>query len=85
MLPKAKPGQSRRPPSGKPRKDGQPRGYPHFKSKKKASPSFYIDNEKFKVKDHAAWVPLRGWVNMTESLRFEGKLMSAQISIPQKN
>jgi IS605 OrfB family transposase len=72
-LPKAKPGR-------KPRQDGQPLGYPHFKSKKKATPSFYIDNEKFKVKDHAAWIPLLGWVNMTESLRFEGKLMSARIT-----
>lgn len=72
-LPKAKPGQ-------KPRKDGQPLGYPHFKSKKQATPSFYIDNEKFKVRDHVAWVPLLGWVNMTESLRFEGKLMSARIT-----
>jgi hypothetical protein len=33
-LPKAKPGR-------KPRKDGQPLGYPHFKSKKKATLSFY--------------------------------------------
>lgn len=72
-LPKAKPGR-------KPRTDGQPLGYPHFKSKKKATPSFYIDNDKFKVKDHAAWIPLLGWVNMTENLRFEGKLLSARIT-----
>jgi putative transposase len=72
-LPKAKPG-------AQPRKDGKPLGYPHFKSKKKAKPSFYIDNDKFKVKDHQAWIPNLGWVNMTEALRFEGQIMSARVS-----
>lgn len=68
------------PPDWKPCKDGKPFGYPCFKKKRKATPAFYVANDKFKVDGHSIQVPKLGWVDMYESLRFEGKLMSARFS-----
>lgn len=42
--------------------------------------SFYLANDKFSVHGHTLHVPKLGDVNMTEELRFGGKLMSATIS-----
>jgi putative transposase len=53
-------------------------GYPRFKRKHDREESFYIDNDKFKVKGFFCWIPRLGWVNMTEELRFEGKILSAR-------
>ena len=63
-----------------PRKDGEEAGFPHFKSKKRDRLSFYLANDKFSVQGHTLRVPKLGTVNMTEELRFSGKLMSATIS-----
>ncbi len=63
-----------------PRKDGEEAGFPHFKSKKRDRLSFYLNNDKFSVDGHTLRVPKLGKVNMTETLRFQGKIMSATIS-----
>jgi putative transposase len=63
-----------------PRKDGEPGGFPHFKSKKRDRLSFYLANDKFSVQGHTLRVPKLGKVNMTEELRFQGKILSAVIS-----
>ncbi len=62
-----------------PRKDGEEAGFPHFKSKKRDRLSFYLANDKFSVHGHTLRVPKLGEVNMTEELRFAGKIMSATI------
>ncbi len=63
-----------------PRKDGEEAGFPHFKSKKRDRLSFYLANDKFSVDGHTLRVPKLGDVNMTEDLRFHGKIMSATVS-----
>src|SRR5260370_7676006 len=63
-----------------PRKDGEEAGFPRFKSKKRDKLSFYLANDKFSVDGHTLHVPKLGDVNMTEELRFQGKIMSATIS-----
>jgi putative transposase len=63
-----------------PRKDGEEAGFPHFKSKKRDRLSFYLANDKFLVHGQTLRVPKLGDVNMTEELRFAGKIMSATIS-----
>jgi putative transposase len=63
-----------------PRKDGEEAGFPHFKSKKHDRLSFYLTNDKFSVHGHTLHVPKLGDINMTEALRFGGKIMSAVIS-----
>jgi putative transposase len=65
---------------GKRRKDGKRVGFPKFKSRKRGYGSFYLSNDKFTVDGHWLRVPKLGWVNMTEVLRFEGRIMSARIS-----
>jgi putative transposase len=65
-----------------PRKDGADAGFPHFKSKKHDRLSFYLNNDKFRVDGHFLSVPKLGKVNMTEPLRWEGKILSATISLP---
>jgi putative transposase len=62
------------------RKAGRKTGYPKFKSKKRSRQSFYLANDKFTVGDHWIDVPKLGRVNMAESLRFTGKILSARIS-----
>ncbi len=63
-----------------PRKDGEEAGFPHFKSKKRDRLSFYLANDKFSFHGHTLCVPKLGDVNMTEELRFQGKIMSATVS-----
>ena len=63
-----------------PRKDGEEAGFPHFKSKKRDRHSFYLNNDKLRVDGHWIHIPKLGKVNMTEELRFGGKIMSACIS-----
>ena len=62
------------------RKAGRTTGFPKFKSKKRSRQSFYLANDKFTVGDHWINVPKLGRVNMAESLRFSGKILSARIS-----
>ena len=63
-----------------PRKDGEEAGFPRFKSKKRDRLSFYLANDKFSVDGHTLRVPKLGDDNMTEDLRFSGKITSATIS-----
>lgn len=63
-----------------PRKDGEEGGFPRFKSKKRDRLSFYLANDKFSVDGQTIRIPKLGAVNMTEALRFDGKIMSAVIS-----
>src|SRR6185503_13266733 len=59
---------------------GKRMGFPKFKSKRKGFGSFYLANDKFHLEGHDLIVPKLGRVNMTEALRFAGKIMSATIS-----
>jgi putative transposase len=63
-----------------PRKDGEEGGFPRFKSKKRDRLSFYLANDKFAVDGHTIRIPKLGTVNMTEALRFQGKITSAVVS-----
>jgi putative transposase len=54
--------------------------YPKFKKKGKSRDSFYIANDKFKLRGNTIILPHIGQVNLTEPLRFMGKIMSAAIS-----
>ena len=75
------------PPSDwKPRKDGKPFGWPRFKSRDKAIPSFYLANTCLKFDDHLAVISkCPGPVNMTEPLRFNGRVMGARVSYRSKH
>ncbi|MBW6485811.1 MAG: transposase [Syntrophobacterales bacterium] len=53
--------------------------HPRF-HKKGLHDSFTITNDQFDVKGKRIRIPNLGWVRMCESLRFEGKIMSATIS-----
>lgn len=53
---------------------------PRFKKKNKCFPSFYVANDKFSLRGHSIRLPKVGAVEMTEELRFEGKVMSATVS-----
>ena len=55
-------------------------GFSRFKAGKNDRQSFHLNNDKFKVSDHSLYVPKLGWVNMAETLRFEGKIMGAVVS-----
>jgi len=61
-------------------KNGKKRGRPKFKSKKRSRASFYLANDQFELGDHRIWIPKLGWVNMAESLRFNGKVTGARIT-----
>jgi len=62
------------------RKAGRKVGYPKFKQKKRSREGFYLDNDKFRVNGHWVNIPKLGWVNMAETLRFEGKILSGRIT-----
>lgn len=53
---------------------------PRFKSRHRSRDSFYLSNDKFVVDDNRVRIPHAGYVKMTESLRFEGKIMSGTVS-----
>lgn len=54
---------------------------PHFKSRHKATLSFGMANDRIRLDGHNLRVSkIDGWINMTETLRFEGKLMSVRFS-----
>lgn len=53
--------------------------YPKFK-KKGQRDSFYLSNDKFSLRDRFIKIPKLGDVRMSESLRFQGKILSAVIS-----
>jgi putative transposase len=62
------------------KRKGEKVGFPHFKSKKKSRQAFRLNNDKFKVEGHEIRIPNLGWVNMAESLRFDGKIMGAVVA-----
>jgi len=51
-------------------------GYPCFK-KKGTFDSFYLSNDQFKLSGNQVRIPKLGWVKLTESLRFSGKILIA--------
>jgi putative transposase len=53
--------------------------YPAFR-KKGVHDRFSISNDQFDVEGSRIRIPNLGWVRMRESLRFEGKIMSAAVS-----
>lgn len=54
--------------------------YPQYKKKGKSRDSFTLTNDQFAVKASRIRIPHLGWVRMRESLRFNGKILSATIS-----
>jgi putative transposase len=53
--------------------------YPKFK-KRGERDSFYLSNDQFKLASMRIKIPKLGWVKLTESLRFSGKIQSATVS-----
>lgn len=53
--------------------------FPKFK-KRKNKKSFYVSNDKFKIKENTITLPKIGEIKLTEQLRFLGKIISATIS-----
>lgn len=70
------------PKADKPRKDGRPHGWPRFKSRSKTTPSFYIANTSLKFDSYFVTFDKKrcGPVNMTEHLRFIGKVMGGRVT-----
>jgi IS605 OrfB family transposase len=64
--------------SGK--RQGTKVAFPRYKSKKRAQQSFRLNNDKFWVAGHTIHIPKLGRVNMTEPLRFPGKILGAVVS-----
>lgn len=73
------------PKSNKPRKDKKPNGWPRFKSKKRSLPCFYLANSSLRIDGYNIQFDKGrvGWVNMTEEIRFNGKILGGRISYSQ--
>ena len=54
-------------------------GFPKFKHKGDHD-SFYISNDKFELAGYSVRLPVIGHVKLTESLRFQGKILAGTIS-----
>jgi putative transposase len=54
-------------------------GFPKFKSKKTQCQSFRLNNDRIHTKGNYIYIPRLGLVNMTEILRFRGKIMGVII------
>jgi len=54
-------------------------GYPRFR-RKGVDDRFTLTNDQFRVEGRRIRVPLLGWVRMRESVRFDGKILSATVS-----
>lgn len=52
--------------------------YPQFR-KKGVNDRFSLSNDQFAVKDKKIRIPNLDWVKMHESLRFDGKILSAKV------
>lgn len=61
-------------------KAGKEAHEPRFKKKGCCRDSFYVANDKFAVEDEIIRLPKVGAVAMTESLRFDGKILGATVS-----
>ncbi|MBV7328409.1 transposase [Chloroflexi bacterium TSY] len=66
----------------KPRKDKKPFGWPRFKARGKATPSFGLANNGGMRFDnhHVKIQKCPDWVNMAQPLRFEGKVMGGRVT-----
>ncbi|HEX7156214.1 MAG TPA: RNA-guided endonuclease TnpB family protein [Burkholderiaceae bacterium] len=53
---------------------------PCFKRKGRCADSFYVANDKFKIDGKSIRLPKIGRVEMTEGLRFEGKILGATVT-----
>lgn len=53
--------------------------FPGFRKRHKGLGSFGLANDKFSVSGHTARIPKCGDVNMTEPLRFAGKILSGRV------
>ena len=54
--------------------------FPKYKSRKNKRQSFSVNNDRIKVIGHKIRLPRVGWLNMTEGLRFSGKILGATVS-----
>lgn len=61
------------------RRKGKRVGFPAFKSRRRGYGSFYVANDRLTVDGHTLTVQKVGSLNMTEPLRFVGKILSATI------
>lgn len=63
-------------------KQANPKSKVQFPGRRKRSKKvggFGLANDKFWTKDHDVYIPKLGLVNMTEALRFEGKVISGRV------
>jgi putative transposase len=61
-------------------KEGKKASEPQFKKKGKSRDSFYVANDRFRISGQTIRLPKVGAVAMTETLRFEGKILGAIVS-----
>ncbi|MEI7768922.1 MAG: RNA-guided endonuclease TnpB family protein [Chloroflexales bacterium] len=61
------------------RRKGKRVGFPAFKSRRQGYGSFYVANDRLTVDGHTLTVQKVGALNMTEPLRFVGKILGATI------
>lgn len=54
--------------------------HPQFKKKGRSKDGFFVANDKFRLDGHYVVLPKIGYVRLTESLRYSGKIMSATVS-----
>jgi putative transposase len=54
--------------------------FPRHRKRSRQVGGFGIANDKFSVDDHTARIPKLGAVNMTEALRFRGKILSGRVT-----
>lgn len=73
-----------KPPKGwKPRKDDRPFGWPTFKAKHRTTPAFYQANQAIRHRGNEFRLPIVGWINATEPLRFDGDVLAGRVSYSQ--
>lgn len=53
--------------------------YPRFK-RRALNEGFALWNDQFEITDQRVRIPILGWVEMHEALRFDGKIMGARVS-----
>lgn len=70
------------PKADKPRKDNRPHGWPRFKSRNRTTPAFYLANIALRFDGNSVTFDKGrcGPVNMSEPLRFDGKVLGGRIS-----
>jgi putative transposase len=55
-------------------------GYPRFKSKKRATPSFAIEGRALRFNGKRVKLPKLGWIRTRQALRFPGKILCARFT-----